>query len=253
MAKMELADFQKMESIRSRVDRVVEDPDVAERLKPYYRQFCKRPCFHDDYLPTFNRPNVHLIDTEGQGVTRITEKGVVANGVEYELDCIIFATGFEVGTGYSRRCGYEIRGRNGETLTEHWANGARTFHGMHVHGFPNCFMLGHVQTGFTANYPHALNEQSKHIAHIIDRCQQGNHKVVEASAAAEEQWVQTIVSLARMNQKFLADCTPGYYNNEGKPQERSLQDTNYGAGPVAFFEVLDAWRKDGTLEGLELS
>jgi cyclohexanone monooxygenase len=252
MAKMELADFQKMESIRSRVDKIVADPDVAERLKPYYRQFCKRPCFHDDYLPTFNRPNVHLVDTEGQGVTRITEKGVVAGGVEYELDCIIFATGFEVGTGYSRRCGYEIHGRNGETLTEHWANGARTFHGMHVHGFPNCFMLGHVQTGFTANYPHALNEQSKHIAYIIDQCQKGNHKVVEASAAAEQGWVETIISLARMNEKFLADCTPGYYNNEGKPQERSLQDNNYGAGPVAFFKVLDDWRREGTLEGLEL-
>jgi len=252
MNKMELADFQKMESIRARVDRIVEDPDVAERLKPYYRQFCKRPCFHDDYLPTFNRPNVHLIDTEGHGVERITEKGVVANGVEYELDCIIFATGFEVGTGYSRRCGYEIHGKDGETLTEHWTNGARTFHGMHVHGFPNCFMLGHVQTGFTANYPHALNEQSKHIAYIIDQCQKGNHKVVEASADAEEDWVQTIITLARMNEKFLADCTPGYYNNEGKPQERSLQDTNYGAGPVAFFKVLDDWRRDGTLEGLEL-
>jgi cation diffusion facilitator CzcD-associated flavoprotein CzcO len=252
MAKMELADFQKMESIRHRVEQIVEDEKTAESLKPYYRQFCKRPCFHDDYLPTFNRENVHLIDTEGRGVERITEKGVVANGQEYEVDCLIFATGFEVGTGYSRRCGYEIHGRDGTTLTEHWANGARTFHGMHMHGFPNCFMLGHVQTGFTANYPHALNEQAKHIAHIITACQQGNHQLVEATAEAEEQWVQTIISLARNNEKFLADCTPGYYNNEGKPSQRSLQDANYGAGPVAFFKVLEDWRAEGSLEGLDI-
>ncbi len=252
-AKMELADFQKMESIRNRVDAIINDPDTAEHLKPYYRQFCKRPCFHDDYLPAFNRDNVTLVDTDGQGVARITEKGVVANGVEYELDCIVFGTGFEVGTDYQRRCGYEIHGRAGESLSEHWKDGARTFHGLHVHGFPNLFMMGHTQTGFTANYPHALNEQSKHIGYIITSCQAGNHNVVEASAEAEQQWVETIVSLARMNEQFLADCTPGYYNNEGKPSERSLQDANYGAGPVAFFKVLDDWREEGLMRGLDLN
>ncbi len=252
-AKMELADFQKMESIRARVDAVINDPNTAEYLKPYYRQFCKRPCFHDDYLPAFNRDNVTLIDTDGQGVDRITTNGVVANGVEYELDCIVFATGFEVGTDYQRRCGYEIHGKSGQSLSEHWQDGARTFHGMHVHGFPNLFMMGHTQTGFTANYPHALNEQSQHIGYVITQCRDGNHDVVEASAEAEQQWVETIVALARMNEKFLADCTPGYYNNEGKPSERSLQDANYGAGPVAFFKVLEDWRKDGLMQGLDLN
>ena len=95
---MELADFEKMEQIRARVDELVDDPEMAEALKPYYRQFCKRPCFHDEYLHTFNRANVTLVDTEGQGVERITEHGIVANGVEYEIDCLIYATGFEVGT-----------------------------------------------------------------------------------------------------------------------------------------------------------
>ena len=251
--KMELADFQKMESIRARVDAIVSDPDTAERLKPYYRQFCKRPCFHDDYLPAFNRDNVTLVDTDGRGVERITEKGVVANGVEHELDCIVFGTGFEVGTDYQRRCGYEIHGRTGESLSEHWKDGARTFHGLHIHGFPNLFMMGHTQTGFTANYPHALNEQSRHIGYIITGCQAGNHNVVEASAEAEQEWVDTIVSLARSNEQFLADCTPGYYNNEGKPSERSLQDANYGAGPVAFFKVLDDWREEGLMRGLDLN
>ena len=253
MKKMELADFQKMEQIRHRADEVVGDSTTAEGLKPYYRQFCKRPCFHDDYLPTFNRDNVHLIDTHGQGVERITEQGVVANGQEYPVDCIIFATGFEVGTGYSQRCGYEIFGRDGVSLTEHWKDGARTFHGMHSHNFPNCFMMGHVQSGFTANYPHALNEQAQHIAHIINQCNSGNHKVIEATEEAEQEWIDTIVSLARKNEKFLADCTPGYYNNEGKPSERSLQDTNYGLGSPAFFKVLADWRDEGSLQGLELN
>ncbi len=251
--KMELADFQKMESIRARVDKIVDNPETAEHLKPYYRQFCKRPCFHDDYLPAFNRENVHLIDTDGRGVDCITEKGVVANGEEYELDCIVFGTGFEVGTDYSRRCGYETYGRSGLSLSEHWAEGARTYHGMHSHGFPNSFLMGILQSAFTANYPHSLNEQSKHIAYIIVQALKGNHQVLEASAEAEEEWVNNIVQMARMNERFLADCTPGYYNNEGKPSERSRQNSSYGGGPVVFFKLLEDWREDGTLQGLEIS
>ena len=114
--KVEMADFLNMEDIRARVDAIVQDPATAEALKPWYRQFCKRPCFHDEYLETFNRPNVTLVDTQGKGVERITERGVVVAGREYELDCLIFATGFEVGTDYARRAGYEVRGRDGGTL-----------------------------------------------------------------------------------------------------------------------------------------
>ncbi len=252
--KMELADFQKMEQIRGRVDQIVKNKDAAEALKPYYRQFCKRPCFHDDYLPTFNRPNVTLVNTDGRGVDDVTEKGVVVDGKEYEVDCLIFATGFEVGTEFTRRSGYELYGRGGQSLTEKWADGVRTLHGMHAHGFPNCFIVGgNFQAAFTANYPHALNEHSKHIAYIIKRCVDSNTRVVEASEEAEADWVETVVKLARTNEKFLADCTPGYYNNEGKPQARSLKNTFYGGGPVAFFELLDKWRDEGELKGMELS
>lgn len=252
--KMELADFQKMEQVRARADEIVNDPEVSEALKPYYRQFCKRPCFHDDYLPTFNRDNVTLVNTDGHGVDRITEKGIVANGQEYELDCIIFGTGFEVGTSYARRCGYETYGRDGISLTEKFDGGVRTFHGMHSRGFPNLFIMGsNFQSGFTANYPHALNEQSKHIAYIIKHCEDGNQGVIEASEEAENEWVETIIKLARKNEKFLADCTPGYYNNEGKPHERALQNANYGTGSEAFFKVLRDWREEGVLKGLEIS
>ena len=251
LRKAEIADFQKMNQIRKRAEDTVADPETAEALKPWYRQFCKRPCFHDEFLPTFNRDNVTLVDTNGQGVERITEKGIVANGVEYEVDCIVFATGFEVGTDYARRCGYETYRADGTSLSEYWADGLRTLHGMHVAGFPNMFLMGAtIQTGFTANYPHALNEQSQHIAWILGALAEGNERVVEATEEAADGWVETIKSLARLNEEFLASCTPGYYNNEGKPQERLLQNANYGAGAPAFFDVLARWREAGDLEGL---
>ena len=252
MKTMELADFQKMEQIRARASQIVKNPETAEALKPYYRQFCKRPCFHDEYLDTFNRPNVTLVDTRGKGVERVTEKGVVAGGVEYQLDCLIFATGFEVGTEYTRRAGCELHGRGGVSLTEKWANGVRTLHGMHSRDFPNCFIMGNQQSGFTVNYPHALNEQSQHIAYIVKHAQDHCVRSVEVSEAAEAAWIDTIIRLSRLAQNFLEECTPGYYNNEGKPGERSGQNGFYGGGSEAFFEILREWRAAGALEGLEL-
>jgi cyclohexanone monooxygenase len=253
MQTMEMADFEKMEQIRSRVEAIVHDPHTAEALKPWYRQFCKRPCFHDEYLDTFNRPNVHLVDTQGRGVDRITPRGVVVDGREYELDCLIYATGFEVGTDYTRRAGYELYGRDGLTLTEKWSDGASTLHGMHSRGFPNCFIFSNVQSGFTVNFPHMLNEQSTHLAYILAAARERGATVIEAEADAEAAWVDTIVELSRMNLRFLESCTPGYYNNEGKPSERSVKDGSYGAGSIAFIRVLEQWRADGTLAGLELT
>jgi cation diffusion facilitator CzcD-associated flavoprotein CzcO len=252
-ALMQMADFKKMEQVRARVDSVIADPDTAEALKPYYNQFCKRPCFHDDYLAAFNRPNVHLIDTQGQGVERITEKGIVAGGVEYELDCIIYATGFEVGTAFTQRSGYELHGRDGVTLTEKWRDGVSTLHGLFSRGFPNCLIISNTQSGFTANFPHMINEQSKHIAYVLKHCADHQVRVAEASQEAEDAWVQTIIDLSIQRQKFLDECTPGYYNNEGNVQAMSTRNGSYGAGPVAFAKVLEDWRTEGSLKGLELS
>ncbi len=249
---LELADFEKMEQIRSRVENIVSDPSTAEHLKPWYRQFCKRPCFHDDYLATFNRPTVELIDTDGLGVDCVTEKGVVVKGVEYEVDCLIYATGFEVGTNFSRRAGYEIYGIGGKSLTEHWQDGARTFHGFHSHGFPNCFIVSGVQSGFTVNFPHMLEEQARHIAHILEHAQTNNIKRIEVTEKSEEWWVERIISLSQNNIQFLESCTPGYYNNEGKPAARGVQSGSYGGGPVAFVQVLEQWRAEGDMRGLTL-
>jgi cation diffusion facilitator CzcD-associated flavoprotein CzcO len=250
---MEMADFEKMNQIRARVDTIVGDKATADALKPWYRQFCKRPCFHDEYLQTFNRPTVTLVDTKGKGVERITEKGIVANGVEYELDCLIFATGFEVGTDYTRRSGYDIHGREGVTLSQKWSQGLRTMQGMHSRGFPNCFIMGPQQSAFTVNYPHALDEQAQHIAYIINQARERGVRTLEASAEAEEQWVQTIIAFARMGREFLESCTPGYYNNEGNLSNLAAQNGFFGGGSIMFFNMLKDWRDKGNLEGLELS
>ncbi len=249
---VQLADFKKMEQIRARVETVVQDKATAEALKPWYNQFCKRPCFHDDYLATFNRDTVTLVDTDGKGVERITEKGIVANGVEYELDCIVYATGFEVGTAYSRRAGYEITGRGGVTLTQKWADGVSSLHGMHVTDFPNCFIMSNTQAGFTANYPHMLNEQSKHIAYIVTQAQSRQAKEVEVTPDAEAAWVQEVMSVAIQRQKFAEECTPGYYNNEGQPSPLAIRNGPYGAGSIAFIKLLEDWRASGELPGLAL-
>jgi cyclohexanone monooxygenase len=250
---LQLADFEKMEQIRARVDAIVRDRKKAEALKPYYNQFCKRPCFHDQYLDTFNRPTVHLIDTDGKGVERITERGIVANGKEYEIDCLIYATGFEVGTDYTRRSGYQLYGRDGISLSEKWKDGVATLHGMHSRGFPNVFIMSNSQSGFTANYPHMLNEQSKHLSYIIKECTARQVRVVEASQEAEDEWIQTIINSAMLRQKFQEECTPGYYNNEGKPSELAARNGSYGLGPIAFVNLLETWRSEGALKGLELN
>ena len=250
---MELADFEKMEEIRLRAQEIVDDPATAESLKPWYRQFCKRPCFHDDYLQAFNRETVTLVDTDGNGIDRITEAGIVANGTEYALDCIVFATGFEVGTDYSRRAGYDVTGRLGETLSEKWAEGMETMHGIFSHGFPNLFIMSPGQAGFTVSFPHLLGEQASHIAHVVDHALRNDITTAEVTPEAEQDWVQTVIDKSRVSLPFLESCTPGYYNNEGQPKKRAAQNSTYGGGSIEYFRLLAEWRDDGSFPGLELT
>ena len=251
----ELADMRKMHEIRGRVDAVVTDPAAAESLKAWYPRYCKRPTFHDDYLPTFNRPNVTLIDTsQARGVQRITPRGIVANGVEYEVDCLIFATGFEITTGYHRRLPVKIVGRGGVTLAERWATDLASFHGYSVHGLPNWFMLGGAQSGISANYTSVVAEQARHLAYVVREVRERGAVAVEPTLQAETEWVRTIRTLGANSVMALAACTPGYYNNEGHIGEGkglALGEV-YAPGLNAFNRLLTAWRHDGGLNGLQL-
>ena len=254
--RAEIADFQKMNEIRARVDETVRDRDTAEALKPWYRQFCKRPTFNDEYLATFNRPNVELIDvSDAHGVERVTGKGVVANGVEYEVDCIIYATGFEITSAPRRRVSYDIIGRNGESLFDHWKNGLQTLHGLSSHGFPNWFFIGINQNGLSVNMTAMFDDQAQHIAYIIDEVEKRGCTVAEVTPEAEDAWVKEIRRLAVMNRDFLEACTPGYYNNEGHLDDagKGIASEVYAPGINAFNALLAQWRARGDLEGFELS
>ena len=246
----ELADFAKMEEIRARVDSVVTDPATAEALKPWYGYYCKRPCFHDEYLQAFNRDDVTLVDTKGLGVEQIAAAGVMVGGVEYPLECLIFATGFEVGTDYGRRTGFEVIGRDGVTLTEKWADGVRTFHGLHVHGFPNCFIESIAQSGFTVNFPYLIDTQSRHVAWLIAHALQRDLAALEATADAEQQWVDAVVARSDVIAGRRESCTPGYYNREGQANDRLRQDSFFFGSPTEYGDILAAWREVGALEGL---
>ncbi len=258
MARLaELADFEKMNEVRARCDADVRDPATAEALKPYYRQFCKRPTFNDEYLPAFNRPNVTLVDTsEEGGVQRVTPRGIVAGGREYEIDCIIYATGFEMSTAHRRRIGAEIYGRDGLDLFDYWKDGMRTLHGHSVHNFPNWFFIGLSQVGPSFNFCAIVDEMAQHVAYIVDQtAKRGANAVAEASAEGEAAWVGEIVANRQSNDDFLESCTPGYYNNEGafKRTSATYQGDFYAPGSNVFNKLLADWRADGRLEGMNIT
>ena len=252
LAAYEDSDFEKMEEIRSRVNTIVKDPTTAEKLKAWYRQLCKRPCFHDAYLDAFNAPGTQLVDTDGKGVERITETGVVVNGVEYAVDCIIYASGFEVGTEYKRRAGFDLTGRDGLKLSDAWAEGMKSKHGIHVHGFPNAFFVQPTQgANLISNVPHNLTEAGKTIATIVAHARAVGAKQVEVTKTAQDDWVALLLTgVGRMLGS--PDCTPGYYNNEGRdPGPAAALNVGYPYGASAYFKYLDGWRGSGKFEGLE--
>ena len=256
---VQIADFKTMEEIRGLVDDTVQNPEVAEKLKAYYNQFCKRPTFNDFYLDTFNRPNVELVDVSAtQGVEAITENGIVANGKEYAVDCIVYASGFEITSSYERRLGIPIFGIGGKSIYEHWQEGMRTMHGLMVSGFPNLFLCG---GGFVfqlgANYAHGIDVQAGHVAYTISELGSRGVKAANVSVAAEERWIAD--QLETKGGGFVLGgspdtCTPGYYNQEGTSQRyRNVRRETYSKGVGAYMKLLRQWRADGELAGLELN
>ncbi|MFE3188515.1 flavin-containing monooxygenase [Nocardia sp. NPDC059240] len=239
-----------MEEIRARVGRIVEDGETAARLQPWYRQLCKRPCFHDEYLPSFNRPNTHLIDTNGKGVERITPRGVVANGIEYDVDCIIYASGFEHALTTLRSLTFEVIGRDKVSLAHEWADGTKTLHGMHVHSFPNLFIVQLAQAAFFGlNATSGWNDTAITIGTIVDHAVRNGYTEVENTQEAQDAWVE--MHLTQGASWGADECTPGYYNMEGQQADPSI--VGYPAGTAAFFAYIDQWRSSGEFENLKFS
>jgi cyclohexanone monooxygenase len=253
MSLREQVDYRAMERIRRRVDATVHDPTTAEMLKPWYRFLCKRPCFNDDYLPTFNRPNVTLVDvSDARGIDRMTANGIVANGIEYPVDCIVYASGFETTTDMRRRYGIDvIEGRGGLSLYDHWSEGFRTFHGMTIHEFPGLFFTGWLQGGVSGSTTLMYDQQGRHIAHIVAEAMARGGATVEPSGEAEAAWVKTIRDNLVLDTEFWQGCTPGYNNNEGQEVTRyTIFGEPYGPGYNAFDDLIREWRDQGGFEGL---
>ncbi|WP_072801601.1 flavin-containing monooxygenase [Rhodococcoides yunnanense] len=244
----EIVDATKMAGIRARIDEVVTDPETAEKLKPWYRYMCKRPTFSDLYLQTYNRDNVTLVDTADHGgITRMTENAIVVGDTEYEVDCVIFATGFFSGVSGVMSGDLPVHGRDGKVLLESWAYGPRTLHGFMSHGFPNQFHLGPVQNANSVNFTHILQDQAEHLAAVIAKARELGVRVLEPTADAEARWVETIQTSAHDSSVFFNECTPGYYNQEGMPIPLKV---TYDPGPFAFRRVLSEWRENGLAEVL---
>jgi len=248
----QMADFLMMEGLRARIDAIIDDKATAEALKPWYNIGCKRPCFHDEYLPTFNRPNVTLVDTQGRGVERITEHGVVVDGREYEIDCLIYATGFDFNAvNMAGRNGFEIYGRGGVSLTDKWKDGIATLHGFTTRGFPNLVLQAGPQGAVTSNLTHSLGEGAQHFAFLVRHSRDRQARAFEPSPEAEGAWVQRVRSRAYRTKHDL-ECTPGYFNNDGMPMEGTGVNAFYPGASYRFFAMMQRWREEG-LPGMDVS
>ena len=236
--RQENQNIEHMMRIHRRVEEIVKDPKTAEALKPWYMHRCKRPCYDDEYLPAFNLPNVHLVDTDGKGVTQIGPRGVIFEGREYPVDVLIYATGFEVQvTGIYN----DIRGENGLELNEKYADGMRTVFGIHSAGYPNLFIMGGYQASFQFNLTFMLRTQGAHIAECIKYVRERNCATIDASPETEQWWVDEVIRhRGRTNRN--KECTPGYYNFEGEENRR--QDGNYNGGFYQYFLHMEEVRKD---------
>ena len=254
IAELERSDFETMQKLRDRVSEIVEDPETAEKLKPYYGKNCKRVCFHDDYLPTFNRPNVHLVDTDGRGVERITPTGVVVAGVEYPVDCLVFASGFEVNTDLEQRLGFDPVGRDGEALSARWGEGPRTLHGILSGGFPNLMIISLVQAGFGTNFVHFLSKSAEHVAALIATCKSDDILTIEATEQAEDDWLMVLYGAAGGAARYVQSCTPGYYNNEqGAIDAKGARNLVYPGSLLDYAGFLEQWRAAGDLAGTRIT
>lgn len=253
MGMREIEDYHVMERFRRRIDEIVEDKATAELLKPWFRFHCKRPLSSDTYYPAFNQPNVHLVDvSDTKGVEALTATGFVHKGEEYPIDLLICASGFEVTSDLDVRWGIdEITGRKGLSLYEEWAEGYKTLHGVVSRGFPNQFFTGYIQGGLYATTVEQFNRQGYHIAYIISEALKRGIKALEPTAQAQADWVQTMAPSTEFSKYLQSECPPSYLNNESGKFRFYLGEF-YLAGFTAFERLLQQWRDQGSLEGLDI-
>ncbi|KAL5355548.1 hypothetical protein BJX96DRAFT_184154 [Aspergillus floccosus] len=252
---MQLADLRLMERIRRQVDETVKDPATAAKLKPWYSFMCKRPAFHNDYLAAFNRPNVELVDTDGEGVSYLTERGVVAAGKEYEVDLLVYSTGFDfdVEASFYRRTGIRMIGAKGRTFDEKWdEKGPSTLFGVHIREFPNLLYVGPVQSGVTANWTHTTYAVGEHVAEFVAKAlQEKRFQAFEPTEEAEEEWGRKNEEGSEMRLQFAQTCPPGYYNREGKPEEIPARWAYFPKGIMAWTNITREWREEGSMAGMD--
>jgi cation diffusion facilitator CzcD-associated flavoprotein CzcO len=248
-ARLEAVDFEIMEGFRRRVDEIVANPDTAEKLKPWYGKHCKRICFHDEYLQAFNRPNVHLVDTDGHGVQEISPAGPVVDGREYPLDLLVFASGFEITTTLVSRLGFDPVGRDGVRLSERWHDGTHSLHGILTADFPNFFVVSFIQAGFGLNFVHFLSVSTEHIAWLIDHCRSEGLASIEATVDAEDEWLDVLWAASGPLARYNRACTPSYGNSEGEHSMLAARSAVFPGSLMDYASHLERWRDAGTLEG----
>ena len=225
MEKTLNSNFRIMEQIRARVDLIVKDRQTAEALKPYYPYGCKRPTFHDEYLPAFNLSHVHLVDTAPNGVEKIDKDGVCHAGEHYPVDVLIYATGFQwMATSTFNM----IIGRTGNTLHDKWkSQGTKTFLGIHSQDFPNLFIVSGPQGGGGSfNFTDAIDTHAEYIVELLEKLRDEGIKVVDVDSESENRYAEHCRA-ADAATAALRDCI-SYYNGEGEAEPGSL--AYYGGG-----------------------
>ncbi|MFJ8025765.1 flavin-containing monooxygenase [Streptomyces sp. NPDC096311] len=230
-----------MEKVRADMGALVDDPETAEAVKPYYNLGCKRPQFSDSYLQSLNAPHVSLVDTMGQGIERLTRTGVVAGGEEYEADCVIFGTGFSVNGARAHTGGFPVIGRGGHQLADKWADGMSSLHGIMTAGFPNLFVIGSIsQAAHSFTFSHFVIEQAAYSSALVTRCRDTGQASVEPRIEAENGWQERIAADRAQVPRIDLGCAPD--------EVFKLVRSGYPGGPIAYQRICRDWLENGGVE-----
>ncbi len=206
------------EFVRDKIRSIVRDPEVAEMLCP--RTFpvgTKRMCLDSGYYETYNRPNVHLVDLRKTPLVEFTPTGIRTSAAEYELDAVVFATGFDAMTGALNAI--DIRGRNGVTLASVWSAGPRNYLGVAMAGFPNLFTItGPLSPSVLSNMVVSIEQHVDWVTDCIAYLRARRYRAIEATQAAQDEWVQHVADVGSFTLFPMAESWYTGANVPGKPR-----------------------------------